>query len=77
MKNLITSKAPNILLLDKNQNFKAFGYEAETMYTSMCTHDSDESDDDDDKGNPTEVYYFNNFNVDLASEKVWRNLLPL
>ena len=74
-RSLISSKTPTVLLLDKNQNFKAFGYDAENMYTAMCAPDDSDSDSDDDepkkpKENPKEMYYFDRFKMLLHKPKV-------
>lgn len=74
-RSLIASKTPTVLLLDKNQNFKAFGFDAENMYTTMCAPDDSDSDTDDDepkkpKENPKEMYYFQRFKMELHKTKV-------
>lgn len=76
---LIANKTPTVLLLDKKKRFKAFGFEAENMYISMCGTDDDSDSDDSDeektkpkkaKEDPKEMYYFQRFKMELHKTKV-------
>ena len=57
-----TSKAPTVVLLDKNKEFDSFGYEAEENYAGHV-----------EKKTHMECYRFRNFKMRLYQEKVHFN----
>ncbi|KAK3097633.1 hypothetical protein FSP39_011566 [Pinctada imbricata] len=59
-------KTPTVLLLDSNQEFVAFGFEAEQMYNQLAVDQEHE-----------EYYYFRRFKMKLHGEKVVKNDLML
>jgi hypothetical protein len=56
---LSTGKAPTTVLLDPDGNFKAFGFEAEEMYSNLV-----------DEDNSNGWYYFQNFKMELYKQAV-------
>lgn len=52
-------KTPTCLLLDKNKEFRSFGYDAENKYTDLVL-DEEQSD----------YYFFNRFKMKLHKNKV-------
>lgn len=62
----MSSKTPTTLLLNPDQTFHAFGYEAETLYSNMAEGNSSDSDDEEEKRtiqNYSEFYYFHRFKM--------------
>lgn len=57
-----TSKAPTVVLLDKNKKFDSFGYEAEEKYAGHVANKTH-----------MECYRFRNFKMKLYQEKVHFN----
>lgn len=62
---------PTALLLNSDQSFRAFGYEAEDIYFIMAENDS-ESDENDksSKQNCNDFYYFHNLTLCLHQKHV-------
>lgn len=58
-KNLLSLKTPTCLLLDENQKFKSFGYEAENQYNNIMMDEETES-----------FYYFYRFKMNLHENEV-------
>ncbi|KAK3099348.1 hypothetical protein FSP39_003120 [Pinctada imbricata] len=61
-RNLLSTKSPTALLLNPDETFNSFGYEAETTYSEIV--------EDDD--NYREYYYFHRFKMMLHNNKVLR-----
>lgn len=61
---------PTTLLLNSDQSFRAFGYEAEDIYFKLADNDS-ESDEDDksSKQNCNDFYYFQKLTLCLQVSK--------
>ena len=58
-KSLLSLKTPTCLLLDKHQQFKSFGYEAENKYTDVMMDEETE-----------DYYYFYRFKMNLHENEV-------
>lgn len=58
-KNLLSLKTPTCLLLDENQQFKSFGYEAENQYNNIMMDEETEN-----------YYYFYRFKMNLHENEV-------
>lgn len=65
---LVSMKAPTAVLLDKEKNFVAFGFEAETTYLESLENDDSDSDDDD-----TVFHYFDRFKMMLHNQVLTYN----
>lgn len=57
----VSHKTPSCVLLDKDQNFMSFGYQAEDKYNQIAQ---------DDKKDHREYYYFRRFKMILHSRSV-------
>ena len=78
--NYVSSKSPNILLLNPDKSFLAFGSEAFDIYVNLredYTSDSDSSDSDlkEEAGSITKeewrnYYYFRDFKMSLLNKNV-------
>lgn len=69
----MSSKTPTTLLLNPDQTFHAFGYEAETLYSNMAEGNSSDSEDEEEKRtiqNYSEFYYFHRFKMLLYENNV-------
>lgn len=69
----MSSKTPTTLLLNPDQIFHAFGYEAETLYSNMAEGNSSDSEDEEEKRtiqNYSEFYYFHRFKMLLYENNV-------
>ncbi|XP_071120499.1 heat shock 70 kDa protein 12A-like isoform X2 [Mytilus edulis] len=60
---LLSFKAPTAVLLDSNQKFVAFGYEAENMYSELVAYKEHE-----------EYYYFHRFKMLLCDRRITRDI---
>ncbi|XP_056013063.1 heat shock 70 kDa protein 12A-like [Ostrea edulis] len=72
----LSSKAPTTILLKPDKSFYAFGFEAETLFTSMAEQESDSEDDEEEgpKENCKDCYYFHRFKMLLhKDERLHRN----
>ena len=65
-KSLLSLKTPTCLLLDKHQQFKSFGYEAENKYTDVMMDEETE-----------DYYYFYRFKMNLHENEVTLRLFSL
>lgn len=61
---VITLKTPTAILLDSEQKFLAFGYEAEDMYMDLARDEEHE-----------DHYFFHRFKMILHSEKVCKQMI--
>ncbi|XP_076071442.1 heat shock 70 kDa protein 12A-like isoform X1 [Mytilus galloprovincialis] len=66
---LVSMKAPTSVLLDKENNFVAFGFDAETKYLESLENEDSDSDDED-SGHKDEFHYFNRFKMMLHNQTV-------
>lgn len=71
----MSSKTSTTLLLNPDQTFNAFGYEAETLYSNMAeVHHSDSEDEEEEEKrtikNYSEFYYFHRFKMLLYENNV-------
>lgn len=66
------SKVPTTLLLNSDQSFCAFGYEAEDIYFELAVKDSESESEDDklSKQNCRDFYYFQKLTLYLHQKDV-------
>lgn len=65
--NVLYRKAPTSILLNKNEDFVAFGFEAERKYIASLESDDWDSDDSDQETND-EYRYFKWFKMKLHNQ---------